>query len=176
MDNCILCPALTSINSNWSGIDIYKRVDKLVDSKDYAMIREELMHECMTLPYWDRVNLVAAIQGTISKEMLQQERTKAIDRGEHLLKMMESIIGEPIKANRECRYVNARTMVAYQLCREGFTTKEIGRLLHKDHSSISHMKDRFIEILAYPKTHEDIIDKWTTFQKLIQNETHKGTN
>jgi len=89
---------------------------------------------------------------------------------------MEEILGEPIPVkSREVRFVWARTMVAYQLTQEGYTTEEAGRMMGKTHSDIIHLRNKMQDALDYSYAYKDIIDIWKQFQKLIDHDIHKGT-
>lgn len=89
---------------------------------------------------------------------------------------MEEILGEPIpKTSREPMYVWERAMVAYQLIKEGYTTTEIGRYMEKNHSSISHLKSKVMDMLHYPQYFKDITPLWEQFQKRIENDIQSRT-
>ena len=77
--------------------------------------------------------------------------------------------------SREAGEVWARTMVAFQMCKEGYTTTEIGRQMEKDHSTITHLKNKMRDALSLPQAYGDIIEIWNRFQKQIDNDIHKGT-
>lgn len=124
-----------------------------------------LIEQCMCLPYWERVNLCAALQGTIARD---RHRELHPGRGKELLDIMAGVIGRPVVLNsRDGIMAWAKTMVAYELSLEGFPVGEIARILEKDHSTVSAMKARMRDALTYPQYYTDIIDKWTTFQSRI---------
>lgn len=77
--------------------------------------------------------------------------------------------------SREAGEVWARTMVAFQMRKEGYTTTEIGRQMEKDHSTITHLKNEMRDALSLPQAYGDIIEIWNRFQKQIQDDIHKGT-
>ena len=62
----------------------------------------------------------------------------------------------------------ARAIVAYQMCREGYTTIEIGRQMMKNHSTIIHLRDKMQDVFEMPFAYRDIIEIWNDFQKRIE--------
>ena len=92
-----------------------------------------------------------------------------------LLGEMQTAMGwqQPIPyESRESPHVWARTMVAYQMCKEGYTTVEIGRQMMKDHSTVTHMKVMMQDALSLPKAYGKIIAIWNEFQRRIQDDIH----
>ena len=77
--------------------------------------------------------------------------------------------------SRESCEVWARTMVAFQMCKEGYTTGEIGRQMEKDHSTIIHLRNKMRDVFSLPQMYGDILEIWNRFQKQIGNDIHKGT-
>lgn len=62
----------------------------------------------------------------------------------------------------------ARTMVAYQMILEGYTTLEIGVQMGKDHSSVTWMKKKMQDVFDMPVAYRDILEIWDKFQERIQ--------
>lgn len=134
-----------------------------------------LREMCLGLPYKERLNLCSDLQESIVRER-RDGRNPNSSRGEILLGYMAEIVGEPIPVkSRESRFVWARTMVAYQLTQEGFTTGEAGRMIGKDHSTITFLKQKMQDALEYAYAFQDIIDIWKQFQNKLQDEIHRGT-
>jgi hypothetical protein len=134
-----------------------------------------LKEMCLSLPYRDRLNLCAALQDSITQERKDGENA-CLNRGQILLGYVGDIIGEPIPAkSRKPRYVWARTMVAYQLTREGYSSIDAGWMVGKDHASVMYMKSKMEDVFAYPHIYKDIINIWKQFQDRIDHDIHKGT-
>ncbi len=135
----------------------------------------ELTERCLELPYKERVELCSEIRQSILREWEEQIREKP-GRGVILLGYMGEILGEPIPvSSRESRFVWARTMVAFQLLKEGYTTTEVGRMIGRDHSSVTSMRHRMQDALDYSFAYKDIIHIWKQFQNKLQDEIHRGT-
>lgn len=134
-----------------------------------------LREQCLSLPYLDRLNLCEELRDTILLER-RERRPMHPNRCQFLLEKMEQILGEPVKFDsRVTRFVWARTMVAYQLTREGYTLVETGRLMQKDHATIIHMRKKMQDALSFEYAYKDIVDIWKQFQKLIRDDIHTGT-
>ena len=126
---------------------------------------------CLQLPIEDRTELCNILQESIARERKE--------RPAFLYKMMADVLGVddiPVKSRR-AEFVWARSILAYQLVKEGMTASEAGRFLGKDHSTIIYMRRRVEDALMYPKQYTDVIYIWKQFQKRIEDETtDKGTS
>ena len=95
-----------------------------------------------------------------------------------LLKTMAAALGweHPIPyEGRESHYVWARTMVAYQMSKEGYTTIEIGRQMMKNRTTIIHLLKKMQDVFAFPQMYEDVLKMWYKFQKQIEYDIHERT-
>lgn len=126
---------------------------------------------CLQLPIEDRTKLCNTLQESITRE--RKERPAILYR------MMAEVLGVddiPVKSRR-AEFVWARSILAYQLVKEGMTASEAGRFLGKDHSTIIYMRRRVEDALMYPKQYTDVIYIWKQFQNMIEDETtDKGTS
>lgn len=113
----------------------------------------------------------------VNKSIGREERkTLSAKRCAFLIGKMGEIYGRDVDfISRNADDVWARTMVAYQMVTEGFTTMEIGDQLMKDHSTITHLCKKMSDALDLPKMYIDIIETWLKFQKLIENDIHERT-
>lgn len=130
---------------------------------------------CLQRPYRERLELCLAL-----KESLEQERQgsspEVRTRGRILLDMMEDIIGVPIvKKSRTPVLAWARAMVAYQLLKEGYGVAEAGRMLDRNHSTISVMRDKVEWLLQFPRNRKNLFNIWEQFQKAIQDDIQRRT-
>ena len=135
---------------------------------------EDLIKLCNRLSLEDKVELRdylndAIVNGGVSKSPLRC----SILLGE--LAVIMGVGNIPFES-RIPSHVWARCMVAYQMYKEGYTNAQIGHQMQKDHSTVTHMREKMFFALGYPHIYEDIIDIWKQFQKRIQNDIHTGTN
>lgn len=135
---------------------------------DAIMYNEEILTAIQALPLKERKRLIYdALESVRREEKTRQERY-----GE-LATIMEDIIGETIQfQDRHKIHVWARTMIAYQMKSEGFTSHWIGTHIHKDHSSVLYMAGKMRDVLKYPNQYRDIMPMWNEFQKRINDETY----
>ena len=90
-------------------------------------------------------------------------------RAEALFRILRQITGAG--ENRGCRSARCvwyRTMVAYQMIGEGYSTTQIGRQIGKDHSTIVHYRQKMDDALSMPRAYQDIIPVWEEFKKRIE--------
>ena len=95
-----------------------------------------------------------------------------------LLRTMAAALGwgHPIPyEGRKSHYVWARTMVAYQMSKEGYTTIEIGRQMMKNRTTIIHLLKKMQDVFAFPQMYEDVLKMWYKFQKQIEYDIHERT-
>ena len=126
---------------------------------------------CLQLPIKDRTQLCNILQESIARE--RKERPAFLKR------MMAEVLGvDDIPAkSRRAEFVWARSILAYQLVKEGMTASDAGRFLGKDHATIIYMRRRVEDALMYPKQYTDVIYIWKQFLKKIEDETtDKGTS
>ena len=130
---------------------------------------EELKHRCEKLSLEDKVELreylstlIASDQGGVVKSPL---------RCSILLGEMAKILGETYISlvSRIPSHVWARTMVSYQMIKEGYSTGEIGHQMMKDHATIIHMRKKMQDALDLPQAYRDILEIWNKFQTQIQS-------
>ena len=76
---------------------------------------------------------------------------------------------------REAHFVWARTMVAYQMSKEGYHTVEIGRQMMKNRTTIIHLLNKMQDVFALPQMYENELEMWYKFQKQIEYDIHERT-
>lgn len=131
-------------------------------------MREDLKHRCEKLTLEDKVELREYLSALIAHENGRTRKTPL--RCSILLGEMAKILGEKYISyvSRIPIHVWARTMVAFQMLMEGYSTSEIGHQMMKDHSSIIHYRQKMQDALDLPQAYRDILDIWNKFQKQIQ--------
>ena len=130
---------------------------------------EELFNMCRELTMQDKVELRDFLNSSIKVEKGGVGKT-----GLRCLKLMQEIakvmgIQRVSMDSRLSIQVWARTMVAYQMMREGYSNNEIGMQMGKSAPTISHLKDKMRSAMDYPKVYEDVLEIWNNFQKRIEN-------
>lgn len=131
-------------------------------------MREDLRLMCESLSLKDKVSLRDHLS-----DMIASSRGGVIHsplRCSILLREVASVMCVPCIPieRRDPDFVWARAIVAYQMCREGYTTIEIGRQMMKEHSTIIHLRDKMQDVFVMPFAYRDIIETWNEFQKRIE--------
>lgn len=135
---------------------------------------EDLKLACENLSLQDKVELREYLSDMInsSRSVSQSPLRCSILMGE-----MAKVVGKETIGylSREADEVWARTMVAFQMCKEGYSTTEVGRQMMKDHATIIHLRNKMQDVFELPQMYGDILEIWNRFQKQIQDDIHKGT-
>ena len=131
------------------------------------MCRDLSLHEMVELREY-LSDIISSVKGVVRKTPL---------RCSILMGEMADILGVKYISyvSRIPCHVWARTMVAYQMIREGYTITEIGHQMCKNHATIHHLKIKMRDALSMPKAYRDIMPYWEEFQKRLDNDIHKGT-
>lgn len=135
----------------------------------------KLKRMCENLTLGDKVELREYLSDMIAASLAV---ARSPMRCSTLMGYMAQVMGkESIRYHgRKTDEAWARTMVAFQMCKEGYSTTEIGRQMEKDHSTITHLKNKMRDALSLPEAYGDIINIWDKFQKLIQDDIHQRTD
>jgi uncharacterized Fe-S cluster-containing radical SAM superfamily protein len=86
-------------------------------------------------------------------------------------KTMENVLGYSIDMqSRETRFIFARDCIVYHLIkRNTFTLEEIGKMIGKDHSTVSHIKTKMNEMIGDVRFYPSENELWNDFQQQIKN-------
>ena len=119
-------------------------------------MNEKLKLMCEDLSLQDMVELREYLSYIIPCKSRIEKTTL---RCNFLMGEMTDILGERYisYASRICSHVWGRSMVAYQMIKEGYSTLEIGHQRMKDHSTVTHMKVMMQDALSLPKAYGKII-------------------
>lgn len=128
-------------------------------------MREKLIRECRNLSTSEKKVLV--------KTLLTQINPATRGRGEQLMDIMESVLGEKVHPRcREQRYVWARTIVANRLLDEGLSTTKAGMELGMDHSSIIYMRKKLRLLRELPGQYSEEIKLYEKFNNAVNTLEH----
>ena len=134
-------------------------------------MNEKLKLMCEDLSLQDMVELREYLSDIISCKSRIEKTTL---RCNFLMGEMTDIMGERYisYASRISSHVWARTMVAYQMIKEGYSTLEIGRQMMKDHSTIIHLRNKMQDVFALPQLYGDVLEMWNKFKNQIDHDIH----
>lgn len=136
---------------------------------------DELKYAVENLSLKDKVELREYLSDMINSSMRLSQSPL---RCSILLGTMAAALGweHPIPyEGRESHFVWARTMVAYQMSKEGYHTVEIGRQMMKNRTTIIHLLNKMQDVFALPQMYENELEMWYKFQKQIEHDIHERT-
>ena len=135
---------------------------------------EDLVKQCIDLPYEDRQRLIHHLVDSLQVKPVYN--TQYCNRASFLRCILENIYGERLTFdNRRKDNVWAKAMIVYQMVREGYTTIEIGRQIGLKHPAVINLRNKMTDAISLKIAYKDIIDIWKQFQNKLQDEIHKGT-
>lgn len=86
---------------------------------------------------------------------------------EWYLSVMGDLLGREIQDTRDRDFVYARVVISVCLYENGWSEYQIGRVLHKDHSTINHYRRIWDVACELPKGYPDLIWLYREFKKRI---------
>lgn len=97
----------------------------------------------------EKETLLSALRSSIAEERASDRRSQRVAE---VIEAMEDASGNVFDyESRKLAGVWERTIVAHHLLQEGYTTVEVGRALHRDHSSVIVMRERMNYALKHQK-------------------------
>lgn len=121
----------------------------------------ELTKQCLNLPKGQRERLIR-----ILTDSLMNQRVDDGSRFRHLLLVATDICGKGILSqSRDFDLVIGRSLIAYQMRKEGFSYLTISKWMGKHHATIIHMVKRMQDVIDYEFQPE--LRYWEEFQKRI---------
>lgn len=97
---------------------------------------------------------------------------KCSERYEYILDRAEKSVGEKLSSQRTAGNTLIRSIVAYQMRKEGYTITDIGKQMNRDHSTVTHLVRKFNDMLSVPAAYESEIEMFRDFEKSIVNPGH----
>lgn len=69
--------------------------------------------------------------------------------------------------SREMENTLIRQFVAYKLHNEGYSYTEIGKIMHRDHSTITHLAHRMRDMLSLPNAYKWEVQQYKRFEEML---------
>lgn len=69
--------------------------------------------------------------------------------------------------SRERENTLIRQFVAYKLHGEGYSYTEIGKIMHRDHSTITHLAYRMRDMLSLPNAYKWEVQQYKRFEEML---------
>lgn len=84
-----------------------------------------------------------------------------------VLACAELACGNKLTDSRERENILIRSFVAYKLHEEGYSYSEIGKMLKRDHSTVTNLVHRVRDMLSIPYAYKTEVSKYKEFEKLV---------
>ena len=114
-----------------------------------------------TLPEKNRALVAARIEELIEEEI---HANAGLTLGEYYIETMEGILGRKIDGRRTLDNFYARVVIAVCLYDAGYTQVLIGKVLHRNHSTVHYYLNTWLDAKEYPSAYANLIwlyDKFT---------------
>lgn len=99
--------------------------------------------------------------------MRNNDRIPVQVRFEIVLCAAEKATGRRLTNTREAGNTVIRAFISNRLHREGYTFSEIGRTIHRDHSTVTHLDKRMKEILSVPGAYRTELEQFREFENIL---------
>ena len=127
-----------------------------------------LIRECLQLRQEHKKRLIDILQDSMKMDESDDSRFQT------LLTIATELCGTGIMtATIEPMSSLGRNMIAYQLRKEGYKSTHIGRLLHRNHSTIINMIAKINDLIEYPNTFLDEEEIFHKFQQKVKEHDEK---
>ena len=84
-----------------------------------------------------------------------------------ILSCAELVCGRQLTDTREMENSLIRCFVAYKLHNNGYSYSEIGKMLKRDHSTITHLSNRMRDMLSLPNAYKWEVQQYKRFDELL---------
>ena len=81
-----------------------------------------------------------------------------------ILSKAEEAIGRKLTSARNADNTLIRCFVAHKMHQEGYSLSEIGKQMHRDHSTISHLDRLMSDMLSVPNAYKKEVELYTEFK------------
>ena len=84
-----------------------------------------------------------------------------------VLQAAEEATGWKLSNTRTSENSTIRTFISYHMHNEGFSYESIGRVMHRNHSTITHLVRKMEDMLSLPEIYHDELDMYAKMVELI---------
>lgn len=84
-----------------------------------------------------------------------------------VLACAEIACGQALTDSRERENTQIRQFVAYRLHNEGYSYSEIGNVMNRDHSTITHLAHRMRDMLSLPVMYKVEVQQFKRFEEML---------
>lgn len=84
-----------------------------------------------------------------------------------ILKAAEQATSWKLTNSRVRENTLIRSFVAYRLRKEGYSHSEIGKMINRDHSTITHLVFRMRDMLSLPNAYKLEVEQYKRFEEML---------
>lgn len=84
-----------------------------------------------------------------------------------VLACAEIACGQALTDSRERENTQIRQFVAYRLHNDGYSYSEIGKMLKRDHSTVTNLVHRMRDMLSLPMVYRQEVQQFKRFEELL---------
>lgn len=85
-----------------------------------------------------------------------------------VLACAEIACGQALTDTRERENTQIRQFVAYRLHNEGYSYSEIGKMLKRDHSTVTNLVHRMRDMLSLPMVYRQEVQQFKRFEEILK--------
>ena len=89
------------------------------------------------------------------------------ERYPSVLKAAEQATSWMLTDSRERENTLIRSFVAYKLREEGYSYSDIGKMMKRDHSTITHLANRMRDMLSLPNAYKWEVQQYKRFEEML---------
>lgn len=89
------------------------------------------------------------------------------ERYPSVLKAAEQATSWMLTDSRERENTLIRSFVAYKLREEGYSYADIGKMMKRDHSTITHLANRMRDMLSLPNAYKWEVQQYKRFEEML---------
>lgn len=84
-----------------------------------------------------------------------------------VLACAEIVCGNKLTDSRERENILIRSFVAYKLHEEGYSYSEIGKMMKRDHSTVTNLVHRMRDMLSLPVMYRQEVQQFKRFEEML---------
>ena len=88
-------------------------------------------------------------------------------RYDRVLSCAERTCGHSLTDSRDKGNTLIRCFVAYTLQNEGYSYSEIGKMMKRNHSTITHLANRMRDMLSLPRAYKFEVQQYKRFEEML---------
>ena len=112
---------------------------------------------------------VRDLEGQLREELNKQRSLDEIaaERYELIVSAAEEATGWKLSTTRCAESSTIRTFVAYKMRSEGFSYERIGKVMHRNHSTVAHLIKKMEDMLSVPNAYREELGMFNRMVEML---------